>query len=142
MSLYPVNLFLLYTDHIPLYANLPHADGAGVKPARSFVYDLENRPLAITRGGVSTGFTYGADGARVSKSFGAAKTVYLGAEAELLFDAANPTGQLSSTLHPDVKRVGMQTLYLVKDHLDLPRNGSASLNSLTNIKENDDGTNT
>jgi RHS repeat-associated protein len=97
------------------------ADGAGVKPARSFVYDLENRPLAITRGGVSTSFTYGpamgVDGARVSKVFGAAKTVYLGAEAELLFDAANPTGQLSSTLHPDVKRVGMQTLYLVKDHL-------------------------
>jgi RHS repeat-associated protein len=92
-------------------------DGAGYKPARSFVYDLENRPLAITRGGVSTSFTYGADGARVSKQFGAAKTVYLGAEAELLFDAANPTGQLSSTLHPDVKRVGMQTLYLVKDHL-------------------------
>jgi hypothetical protein len=26
--------------------------------------------------------------------------------------------------------------------VDLPRNGSASLNSLTNIKENDDGTNT
>jgi RHS repeat-associated protein len=92
-------------------------DGPGAKAPRKLVYDLENRPLAINRGGVATSFAYGADGARVSKQFGAAKTVYLGAEAELLFDAANPTGQLSSTLHPDVKRVGMQTLYLVKDHL-------------------------
>jgi RHS repeat-associated protein len=59
----------------------------------------------------------GADGERVSKTSTGATTLYLGAEADLVFDLANPAGLLSSQIHADVRRVGSATEYLVKDHL-------------------------
>jgi RHS repeat-associated protein len=41
----------------------------------------------------------------------------MGGEAELLVNAANPAGLLSSYLHPDVKREGLATDFLLKDNL-------------------------
>jgi RHS repeat-associated protein len=90
---------------------------AGPKSARSFNYDLENRPLSITRDGTVTVMAYGPDGERVSKTTSGNSTFYLGNEAEVLFNSAYTTGQLSSYLHPDVKREGTQTDFMVKDHL-------------------------
>lgn len=41
----------------------------------------------------------------------------MGNDAELLVDALNPSGLLTSTPHPDVKREGSATDFLIKDHL-------------------------
>ncbi len=51
------------------------------------------------------------------KRTGATTTWYMGTDAEITVDAANPAGLFTSYLHPDVKRVGSVTEYLVKDHL-------------------------
>jgi RHS repeat-associated protein len=93
------------------------SDGAGLKGPRTFIYDLENRPLAITRDGVTTLFAYGPDGERVSKSYAGTTIYYLGGEADITFNSVNPSGLLSSPIHADIRREGTQTLYLIKDHL-------------------------
>jgi RHS repeat-associated protein len=55
----------------------------------------------------------GADGERTRKSHLGADTYYFGNDAELAFQ----TGVLTSYLHPDIRRVGTATDYLIKDHL-------------------------
>jgi len=97
------------------------ADGAGPLFSRSFAYDGENRPLTILQNGNAASFAYGADGERTSKAYGSALTHYLGNDAELLVDAANPSGLLTSHLHPDVKREGSITSWAHKDHLSSNR---------------------
>lgn len=92
-------------------------DGTGPKPSRSLVYDGENRPIAVTRGGLVTSFQYGPDGERVKKATASATSWYMGQDSELLVDSLNPAGLLISTPHPDVKREGAATDFLVKDHL-------------------------
>jgi RHS repeat-associated protein len=92
-------------------------DGAGAKAPRKLVYDLENRIIAVERGGIVTSFAYGPDGERVAKSSGTSKTLYIGNDAEISFSTANPTGELTSYLHADVRRVGSATDYMIKDHL-------------------------
>ena len=92
-------------------------DGSGALASRSLAYDLENRPLVITQNSNATSFTYAPDGERASKAFGTARTTYLGNDSELLVDGANPTGLLTSFLHPDVKREGAITSSGIKDHL-------------------------
>ncbi len=87
------------------------------KAPRDLVYDLENRVIAVERGGVTTSFAYGPDGERVSKTFGSNTTLYLGNDAEISFSPANPAGELTSYLHADVRRVGSATEYMIKDHL-------------------------
>jgi RHS repeat-associated protein len=96
-------------------------DGAGPEAARSLAYDLENRPLVVTRGGLASSFAHGADSERVSKSWNGNTTHFMGNDSELLVNAANPSGLLSSYLHPDVKREGALTDYLVKDRLSSNR---------------------
>jgi RHS repeat-associated protein len=91
-------------------------DGAGPLQARSFSYDGENRPLSITQNGNVSSFSYGPDGARAAKSFGAASTRYFAGE-ELLVDTANPAGLLTSFLGGDVKRTGLITSWSHKDNL-------------------------
>jgi RHS repeat-associated protein len=103
-------------------------DGPGAKAPRKLVYDLENREHcscappevmqgAVERGGIVNSFAYGPDGERVSKSSGTSKTLYIGGDAEVNFSTANPSGELTSYLHPDVRRVGSATDYMIKDHL-------------------------
>jgi RHS repeat-associated protein len=96
-------------------------DGAGPEASRSLAYDLENRPLVVTRSGLASSFAYGADSERLSKSWNGNVTHFLGNDSELLVNAANPSGLRSSYLHPDVKREGALTDYLVKDHLSSNR---------------------
>lgn len=60
---------------------------------------------------------YGPDSERTSKSYSGATTHYLGNDAELRFDAVTPAGLLTSYLHPDIRREGLATDILVKDHL-------------------------
>jgi RHS repeat-associated protein len=79
--------------------------------------ECENRPLSITQNGTATRFAYGPDGERARKIFGAATTHYLGNEAELLVDAANPAGLLTSQLGHGVARAGAATDFKVKDYL-------------------------
>ena len=45
---------------------------------RTLVYDGENRPLSVSQNGNVASFTYGPDGERAGKSYGAAVTSYLG----------------------------------------------------------------
>ncbi len=45
----------------------------------------------------------------------------MGNDAELLVDATNPAGLLTSYPHPDVKREGAATDILIKDHLNSNR---------------------
>jgi RHS repeat-associated protein len=93
------------------------SDGAGPGLPRTLAYDLENRPLTVSRNALTTVMAYGADGGRWSKAGAGATFWYMGGEAELLVNAGNPTGLLTSYLHPDVKREGSATDLLVKDHL-------------------------
>jgi RHS repeat-associated protein len=96
-------------------------DGTGSLAPRQIAYDLENRPVVV-RGSKTAVFAYGPDGERAIK-YGApgVTTLFLGKDAELLFSPATatlyPNGQLSSYIHPDVKREGQATDYLIKDHL-------------------------
>jgi RHS repeat-associated protein len=90
-------------------------DGAGPILPRSLIYDGENRPLAITQNGITTRFAYGADGERTAKLGSGITTRYLGQDGELR------DGVLTSYLHPDVKREGLATDFLVKDHLNSNR---------------------
>jgi RHS repeat-associated protein len=94
-------------------------DGAGPLLPRSFAYDGENRPISITQTG-TTSFAYGPDGERAYKNFGGisgSHYYYMGGESELLVNNIYSTGQLTSYIHPDVKREGQNTDILLKDHL-------------------------
>ena len=93
------------------------ADGSGPILPRAFTYDGENRPLSITQNSNATSFAYAPDGERASKAFGGNTTSFLGNDTELLVNSANPTGLLTSILHPDVKREGLITSWADKDHL-------------------------
>ena len=93
------------------------ADGSGPIQPRTFTYDGENRPLTITQNTNATSFAYAPDGERASKAFGGNTYSFLGNDTELLVNAANPTGLLTSTLHPDVKREALITSWAHKDHL-------------------------
>jgi hypothetical protein len=75
----------------------------------------------VTRNGLASSFAYGSDGERVSKSWNGNQTHFMGNDTELLVNAGNPSGLLSFYLHPDVKREGTLTDYLVKDHLSSNR---------------------
>jgi RHS repeat-associated protein len=58
-------------------------------------------------------FDYGPDGERVSKALGAAQpTYFIGNDTEI-----DPFGVVTTNLHPDVRRVGTTTEYMIKDHL-------------------------
>ena len=92
-------------------------DGTGPLLPRNFAYDGENRPLTVTQNGNTTAMAYGTDGERASKSFNGAKYFYLGSEAEVLVNTSYTTGLLTSYLHPDVKREGTATDFLIKDNL-------------------------
>jgi RHS repeat-associated protein len=92
-------------------------DGAGPLLPRSFAYDGENRPISITQNGLTTAMSYGPDGERASKNFNGSKYLYMGNEAELLVNSSYTAGLLTSYLHPDVKREGLATDFMLKDHL-------------------------
>ena len=92
-------------------------DGAGPMLPRSFTYDGENRSISITQNANTTSFTYAPDGERAGKASLDNTYSYMGADAELLVNAANPSGLLTSYLHADVKREGAITSWGIKDHL-------------------------
>ncbi len=92
-------------------------DGAGPMLPRSFTYDGENRPVSILQNGISSVFTYGPDGERSSKTYNGNQYLYMGSEAELLVNSSYTTGLLTSYLHPDVKREGLATDFMLKDNL-------------------------
>jgi RHS repeat-associated protein len=92
-------------------------DGAGPIMPRSVAYDGENRPISVTQNGNVTSMAYGPDGERATKSFGTSIYYYLGNESELLVKPTYTVGLLTSYLHPDVKREGLATDFLIKDHL-------------------------
>jgi RHS repeat-associated protein len=78
-------------------------DGSGPTPPRSFAYDLENRPLSITQNGLVTRFAYGPDGARSLKATSNTERFFFGGD-DLLVQASNLSGLLTSSIHPDVRR--------------------------------------
>ncbi len=95
-------------------------DGAGIIQPRDFAYDGENRPLTVTQNGNTTTMAYGPDGERSSKNYNGvngSNFYYMGNESEILVNGIYPAGQLSSYLHPDVKREGARTDFLLKDNL-------------------------
>jgi RHS repeat-associated protein len=92
-------------------------DGAGPKLPRSFAYDGENHPLAITQNGNVSAFTYAADGERAGKTFLADSIFYMGHDAELLVNGTHPSGRLTSNITPDVEREKTTTIWGLKDHL-------------------------
>jgi RHS repeat-associated protein len=101
-------------------------DGPGPEAARTFTYDAENRPQTVTRNGLTSTYTYDPEGERAGKVIGAgaslAATTYLGQDAEVLVDQANPgAGLMTSYLTPEVMREGQVTKFLHKDHLSSNR---------------------
>jgi RHS repeat-associated protein len=92
-------------------------DGPGPKLPRTLTYDLENRPLIILRNGVAATMAYGPDGERTSKSYLGTTTSFLGNEAEY----NSGTALFTAYLHPDVRREGSATDFLLKDHLNSNR---------------------
>ncbi len=92
-------------------------DGTGPLLPRSFAYDGENRPLTITQNGLTTAMTYGTDGERAAKRFNGSSYFYLGGEGEVLVNSSYTTGLLTSYIHPDVKREGLATDFMLKDNL-------------------------
>jgi RHS repeat-associated protein len=100
------------------------ADGSASNTVlpRTFSYDLENRPISITWGSDPvTTMGYGPDGERLSKTYGSGATLattwYMGGDTEVLVNAANLTGLVTTWLHPDVQRQGSVTSWGLKDHL-------------------------
>ena len=88
---------------------------------RVLTYDAENRPLTVTRDGVTTSYAYGPDGARVKKTVLApggtpVVTLYPGDQMEVAND-----GTLTKYPHPDIRRVGMTSCYVHRDHLQTVR---------------------
>ena len=53
---------------------------------RTVAYDAENRPVTVSKGGVTVTYAYGPDGERWQKHAGAAATTWLGPDIELLPD--------------------------------------------------------
>ena len=107
------------------------ADGAGPIQPRAFTYDGENRPTAITANSKTIDFDYGPDGERIRKRDAAASSIswYFNSDGDIRFDAANPSGVLTSYLHGDVKRVkpatGLgNTDFLTRDHLGSVRHAT------------------
>jgi RHS repeat-associated protein len=68
-------------------------------------------------------FSYGPDGARISKNLGSSTTRYFAGE-ELLVDATNPSGLLSSYLAATIKRSGLVTSWTYQDHQGSNRVGT------------------
>ncbi len=112
----PIGLVLLKTRVIRQTIQRREPGNGAVLP-RELIHDGENRPLAISQNGIPVTFAYGPDGERATKIASSATTHFLGNDAELLVDTANPSGLLTSYLHPDVKREGALTSWLIKDHL-------------------------
>jgi RHS repeat-associated protein len=94
-------------------------DGAaGPLTPKAFLYDAENRPLAIFANSSNTRFDYGGAGERIRKwTPGGATTWYVGADAELRVDAATPAGQWTSSLAPGIRKTGASFETLISDHL-------------------------
>jgi YD repeat-containing protein len=95
-------------------------DGSAGQPPLNLVYDGENRPVTVSRAGVTTTYAYGPDGERVRKGTASAPiTWYMGGEAEL--DQA--TGIMTSYVTPTIKRVGSsgKTGFAHQDHLGTNR---------------------
>jgi RHS repeat-associated protein len=96
-------------------------DGAGPLTSRTLTYDLENRPLTVLRNGVAAVMGYGPDGERNLKLWNNNTSFFISNDADLLVNTTNPTGLMSVALHPDVKREGGATDFLIKDHLNSNR---------------------
>jgi RHS repeat-associated protein len=91
-------------------------DGSGPDAPRTLIYDGENRPLVVMRNGNATVMAYGPDSERTSKTYGGTTTHYLGNDTEVRFAPAQ-SPVITSYLHPDVRREGNATDFMVKDHL-------------------------
>jgi RHS repeat-associated protein len=96
-------------------------DGPGPLTSRTLAYDLENRPLTVLRNGVAAVMGYGPDGERNLKLWNNNTSFFLSNDADLLVNSTNPTGLMSVALHPDVKREGGATDFMIKDHLNSNR---------------------
>ncbi|XFA67183.1 RHS repeat-associated core domain-containing protein (plasmid) [Tistrella mobilis] len=88
---------------------------------RVLTYDAENRPLTVTKDGIITSYAYGPDGARVKKTVLApggtpVVTLYPGDQMEVAND-----GTLTKYPHPDIRRVGLTSCYVHRDHLQSVR---------------------
>jgi RHS repeat-associated protein len=64
---------------------------------------------------------YGPDGERNLKLWNNNTSFFISNDADLLVNTANPTGLMSVSLHPDVKREGGATDFMIKDHLNSNR---------------------
>jgi hypothetical protein len=95
--------------------------------------------VSITSNGTTSTFVYGPDGERFRKTNGASTTWYMGNDAELTVDAANPTGLIASYIAPAVKRSssagGVTFDYMVRDYqgsLRATYRANASNTNITN----------
>jgi RHS repeat-associated protein len=64
---------------------------------------------------------YGPDGERNLKLWNNNSSFFISTDADLLVNTTNPTGLMSVALHPDVKREGGATDFMIKDHLNSNR---------------------
>jgi len=87
---------------------------------KQIAYDYNNRPTSVQFAGIQTNYTYGADGARQTKTVGAVETFYAGI-AEIR-DLGGTNEQIILQPHPDFRitdagGVAEATSYLHRDHL-------------------------
>jgi|GEM_PF-2128960 len=86
-------------------------------------YDAENRPLSVTKGGVTTTYTYGADGSRLKKTVSSDTTVTFG-PVEIRAFTPTTTGDVITYPHGDIRLVNGTDEALHRDQL-------ASLRAIT-----------
>lgn len=94
-------------------ANGNMTTGAG----RTITYDIENRPIQVISGGVTTTFVYDGDGGRVKKTAGGITTVYIGKLYECTGSACSKY-IFAGSQRVALKPVGASEVYYYQpDHL-------------------------
>lgn len=91
--------------------------GGGQPTCWTIAYDHENRPVSVTKGGVTVEHDCGPDGERVRRRKGAQVTTWLGPDVELL-----PDGTMLKQAHADARiagklGAGWAREWLHRDHL-------------------------
>ena len=85
------------------------------------VYDSENRPLSVTRSGITTTYVYGPDGTRwekkVTHNNTTTRNVYVGS-IEVQHFKGGSAEKVIRQFHPAMREVNSVKSWLYRDHLD------------------------
>jgi RHS repeat-associated protein len=97
---------------------------------RTITWDVENRPVSITKAGVTTTFAYDGDGNRVKQTVGGVTTTYVNKYYEKTGTEVTTNYYLGGKLIA-VKK-GADLSYILQDHLSSTAGTTSSSGTLTN----------